>query len=165
MAGRCDSEKHAEWRKRLGRFSRCGLTVARFCSGERVSVASFYYWRRKLQQGARRGRVPARPGVFRQVAVAAAPPAMVSATSAVVPAPPAMTPGIPAVVRATRAVAAATSAGVPAACTVSIQLPCGTRIEVGAKHRDAVRTVIGEVVCLDRSPEAKASASFLASDS
>lgn len=57
MARRLDSEKHAEWRKQLGRFSRCGLTVARFCSGERVSVASFYYWRRKLRQAARRRRL------------------------------------------------------------------------------------------------------------
>ncbi len=123
MARRCDSEKYAEWRKRLGRFSRCGLTVARFCSGERVSVASFYYWRRKLQQAARRGRMPAPPGVFRQIAVVPAPPAMVSAASA----------------------------GAPA---VSIQLPCGTRIEVDAEHVDAVRAVVGEVVRAHRDPEA-----------
>ncbi len=123
MARRCDSEKHAEWRKRLGRFSRCGLTVARFCSGERVSVASFYYWRRKLQQAARRGRMPARPGVFRQIAVVPAPPAMVSAASA----------------------------GDP---TVSIQLPCGTRIELDAEHVDAVRAVVGEVVRAYRGPKA-----------
>jgi len=126
MARRSDSEKHAEWRKRLGRFSRCGLTVARFCSGERVSVASFYYWRRKLQQAARRGRMPARPGVFRQVAVVPAPPAMVSAASA----------------------------GDPGAPTVSIQLPCGTRIELGAEHVDVVRAVVGEVARAYRGPKA-----------
>ncbi len=137
MARRLDSEKQAEWRKRLGRFSRCGLTVARFCSGERVSVASFYYWRRKLQQAclprcarrsqaARRGRMPARPGIFRQVAVVPAPPAMVSAASA----------------------------GDPGAPTVSIQLPCGTRIELGAEHVDAVRVVVGEVVRAYRGPKA-----------
>ena len=133
MARRSDSEKHAEWRKRLGRFSRCGLTVARFCSGERVSVASFYYWRRKLQQAARRGRMPARPGVFRQVAVVPAPPAMVSAAPAV---------------------ASAASAGDPGAPTVSIQLPCGTRIELGAEHVDAVRAVVGEVARAYRGPKA-----------
>ena len=133
MARRSDSEKHAEWRKRLGRFSRCGLTVARFCSGERVSVASFYYWRRKLQQAARRGRMPARPGVFRQVAVVPAPPAMVSAAPAV---------------------ASAASAGDPGAPAVSIQLPCGTRIELGAEHVDAVRAVVGEVARAYRSPKA-----------
>ena len=125
MARRCDSEKHAAWRKRLGRFSRCGLTVARFCSGERVSVASFYYWRRKLQQAARRGRVPARPGVFRQVTVVSAPPGLVSAASA----------------------------GDPGSPTVSIQLPCGTRIELGAEHIDAVRAVVGEVARAYRVPK------------
>ncbi len=126
MARRRDSEKHAEWRKRLGRFSRCGLTVARFCSGERVSVASFYYWRRKLQLAAGRGRMSARTGVFRQVAVVPAPPAMVSAASA----------------------------GDPGAPTVSIQLPCGTRIELDAEHVDAVRAVVGEVVRAYRGPKA-----------
>ena len=131
MARGSDSEKHAEWRKRLGRFSRCGLTVARFCSGERVSVASLYYWRKKLQQAARRGRQPAgfarpaRPGVFRQVAVVPAPPAMVLATSA----------------------------GDPGAPTVSIQLPCGTRIELRAEHVDAVRAVVSEVARAGRSLE------------
>ena len=146
MARRCDSEKHAEWRKRLGRFSRCGLTVNRFCSAERVSVASFYYWRRKLQQAAadlvavnarpHRGRMPARPGVFRQVAVVPAPPAMVSSAPVVASAASAGDPGTPTVVRDTPAVDPVASAEVPAACTVSIQLPCGTRIEVGAKHRE-----------------------------
>ena len=126
MARRSDSEKNAEWRKRLGRFSGCGLTVARFCSGERVSVASFYYWRRKLQQAARRGRMPARPGLFRQVTVVPAAPAMVSAASA----------------------------GDPGAATVSIQLPCGTRIELDAEHVDAVRAVVGEVVRAYRGPKA-----------
>lgn len=146
MARRLDSEKDAEWRKRLERFTRSGLTVARFCDGERASVASFYYWRKKLGLTASGRRTRSRPGLFRQVTVAAAPPAM--------------TPGTPAVIRDTPAVDPVASARVPAACTVSIQLPCGTRIEVGA-----VRTVIGEVAGLDRSPEAKASASSLASDS
>ena len=151
MARRLDSEKDAEWGKRLERFTRSGLPVARFCDGERVSVASFYYWRKKLGLTASGRRTRSRPGLFRQVTVAAAPPAM--------------TPGTPAVIRDTPAVDPVASARVPVACMVSIQLPCGTRIEVGAEHRDAVRTVIGEVACLDRSPEAKASASFLASDS
>lgn len=131
MARRSDSEKHAEWRKRLERFTRSGLTVARFCDGERASVASFYYWRKKLGQTTSGRRTRSRPGLFRQVTVAAAPPAM--------------TPGTPAVVRDTPAVDPVASAQVPAACTVSIQLPCGTRIEVGAEHRDAVRAVVGEV--------------------
>ena len=110
MARCSDIGKHAEWRRRLERFSRSELTVARFCSGERVSVASFYHWRKKLGQAVLRRRVPARPGIFRQIAVV---------------------PALPTVV--------------PAASRVSIQLPCGTRIEVDAEHLDVVRAVVGEV--------------------
>ena len=69
MAGRSDVRKDAKWRKRLERFTRSGLTVARFCDGERVSVASFYYWRKKLGNKSRRRRVTDERGVFQQVAV------------------------------------------------------------------------------------------------
>src|SRR6267154_1055125 len=36
------------WSERLRRYANSGLTVAAFCLRERVSVPSFYYWRRKL---------------------------------------------------------------------------------------------------------------------
>lgn len=36
------------WSERLRRYANSGLTVAAFCQRERVSVPSFYYWRRKL---------------------------------------------------------------------------------------------------------------------
>jgi len=36
-----------EWQQRLRRFETAGLTVARFCTRERVSAATFWYWRRK----------------------------------------------------------------------------------------------------------------------
>ncbi len=39
--------KAQEWRRRLRRFEASDLTVARFCSRERVTVSSFWYWRRK----------------------------------------------------------------------------------------------------------------------
>ncbi len=84
MACRTDAGKDAKWRKRLERFTRSRLTVARFCDGERVSVASFYYWRKKLGQTASRRRTRSRPGVFQQVAVIPAPPAMVPASSRIV---------------------------------------------------------------------------------
>lgn len=132
MARRSDTGKHAEWRERLERFSRSGLTVARFCGGEGVSVASFYHWRKKLGQAAPRRRGPAGRGAFRQVAVVRAP-------AAVVPAGPAGAPAGPALV--------------PAASRVSIQLPCGTRIEVDAKQLDALRAVVGEVARAHRSLE------------
>ena len=118
MARRSDAGKDAEWGKRLARFSRSGLTVARFCGGERVSLASLYYWRKKLGPMARPRRGLTRPGVFRQIAVVAAPPGVV-----------------------------------PAASRVSIQLPCGTRIEVDAEHLEAVRAVVAEVARVDRGAE------------
>lgn len=37
------------WSERLRRYVNSGLTVAAFCELERVSVPSFYYWRRKLR--------------------------------------------------------------------------------------------------------------------
>lgn len=37
------------WRDRLERFTHTDSTVAEFCAGEGVSVASFYQWRRKLE--------------------------------------------------------------------------------------------------------------------
>lgn len=48
------------WRERLRRFSKSGLSVARFCEREKVSPASFYQWRRKL----------AERGAFQQVVLA-----------------------------------------------------------------------------------------------
>lgn len=36
------------WSERLRRYANSGLTVTAFCERERVSVPSFYYWRRKL---------------------------------------------------------------------------------------------------------------------
>ena len=49
MARQGDRRKFAEWQQRLRRFSRSGLTVARFCARERVSVPTFWYWRRKCE--------------------------------------------------------------------------------------------------------------------
>ena len=64
-----DPKKLAVWRERFERFSSCGLAVTRFCSEERVSVASFYHWRKKLGHKSRRRRVTDERGVFQQVAV------------------------------------------------------------------------------------------------
>ena len=45
-----DRAKLAEWRERLTRFDRSEETVGEFCSVERVSVATFYYWKKKLSK-------------------------------------------------------------------------------------------------------------------
>ena len=47
MARQNDRLKLAEWQQRLRRFEKAGLTVARFCTRERVAVPTFWYWRRK----------------------------------------------------------------------------------------------------------------------
>ena len=36
------------WLNRLSRYEESGLTVARFCGQEKLSIATFYYWRRRL---------------------------------------------------------------------------------------------------------------------
>ena len=156
---RCgDDRKRAEWRERLARFSGCGLTVARFCEAEQVSVAAFYQWRRKLGMatGRRRGRrpgpniqpgtrtvhaensqrngsdcAPARRGTFQRVIVAGRPSPVAVATLA----DPAPEP----------AEAHASTAALSPARSVSMHLPGGTRIEVDVRDLDAVRAVVGEL--------------------
>lgn len=43
-----DVAKRRLWGLRLQRFERSQLTVASFCELERVSVATFYHWRKRL---------------------------------------------------------------------------------------------------------------------
>jgi len=47
----------AVWQERLARFERGNLTVSKFCRREGVSTASFYQWRKRLEQ---RDREPGR---------------------------------------------------------------------------------------------------------
>ena len=49
MGRQSDPRKAAAWERRLGRFGESGLTVARFCDREGVSIATFHYWQRKLR--------------------------------------------------------------------------------------------------------------------
>jgi hypothetical protein len=107
MSGSTDLQKLALWRERFARFARGEWGVERFCARERVSVASFYYWREKVGQagGPSPGRPRAdRPGVFQPVTV------------------------------------------VPATPAVRIELPGGTRIEVGTGDLEVVRAVVAAVI-------------------
>jgi len=80
MARWSDPKKLALWQGRFQRFLESGWAVARFCAKERVSVASFYYWQKKLGPQARRRPARARDrgdraevrGVFRPVTVVSA---------------------------------------------------------------------------------------------
>ena len=79
MSRSTDSRKLALWRERFERFSRGELAVGSFCARERVSVASFYYWREKVGQvgfaSPDRSRAN-RPAVFRPVTLVGAAPAV-----------------------------------------------------------------------------------------
>ncbi|MHC4093596.1 MAG: IS66 family insertion sequence element accessory protein TnpA [Planctomycetota bacterium] len=72
MARSSDPTKVAAWRGRFRRFARSGLAVARFCAKERVSVASFYYWRKNLGPEGRPQPVPECDDAFQQVTVVSA---------------------------------------------------------------------------------------------
>ena len=130
MSRPSDPRKLAEWRERLERFSSSGLAVGPFCVREGVSTASFYNWRKKLTlRGRSRSATEGHPRLRTGPAVGRGrfqQVAVVSGTSSVLPTAPA----------------------------VCIQLPCGTRIEVGADDLDAVRAVVAEVVRVNRGSEA-----------
>ena len=48
MARTVDAAKAREWRERLNRWRKSGLSVAEFCRRERVAEPSFYLWRQRL---------------------------------------------------------------------------------------------------------------------
>lgn len=52
-----DVEKWREWKVRWERYQASGLTIARFCAKEGVSVNTFHYWARRVGHGASRARV------------------------------------------------------------------------------------------------------------
>ncbi|HEX3871631.1 MAG TPA: hypothetical protein VHV77_14410 [Pirellulales bacterium] len=80
MTCRLDVQKQRQWEERFERYRAGGLTVARFCTKERVSVNAFYYWAKRLElrlRGARstgreraseRDREPVRPARVSAVA-------------------------------------------------------------------------------------------------
>lgn len=50
MGGSSDRRKLGQWQRRMERFKRSRRSVTQFCQDEGVSVASFYHWRKKLQE-------------------------------------------------------------------------------------------------------------------
>jgi hypothetical protein len=48
MMRRLDVQKRRQWEERFERYRAGRLTVARFCTKERVSVNTFYYWAKRL---------------------------------------------------------------------------------------------------------------------
>jgi len=62
MARAKDPQLERLWRRRLARRSTSGLSVAEYCSREGITVASFYYWRRRLAAAPR--PAPVNPPLF-----------------------------------------------------------------------------------------------------
>jgi len=78
MNSRNSSQTADVWTERFGRFQATDMTVAQFCQSEGVSLAAYYYWRRKLRnppkptdQNTRAISVPERQPAFLPVALAA----------------------------------------------------------------------------------------------
>lgn len=72
MSRSSNSAKVTQWRQRFRRFPQSGLSVVSFCKKERVSVPSFYHWRKKLAQTPPRRRRSAEASAFRPVTVVTA---------------------------------------------------------------------------------------------
>lgn len=62
--------KRCEWLDRLRRFRRSKLSVSEFCRREKVSVPSYYQWRRKLADAASEVGAGRQPATFIPVQVA-----------------------------------------------------------------------------------------------
>jgi hypothetical protein len=54
MVSRQDVDKRRAWEVRFERFRASGLSVARFCERERVSVHTFYYWGKRVRPNSSR---------------------------------------------------------------------------------------------------------------
>jgi hypothetical protein len=66
MTGRFDIRKRRQWEERFERFRAGRSTVARFCTKERVSVNTFYYWAKRLDLRSTRARSAEREGAAEQ---------------------------------------------------------------------------------------------------
>lgn len=64
MMKRFDGQKIRQWKERFKRFRSSGLTVEQFCSNERVSANTFYYWRKRVESGPATVRVTQCEQVF-----------------------------------------------------------------------------------------------------
>ena len=70
MSRGADAGKRSEWLDRLRRFRRSNLSVIEFCRREKVSVPSYYQWRRKLADATSEVDAGGQPATFIPVQVA-----------------------------------------------------------------------------------------------
>ena len=54
MPRRSSPAKLEDWKRRMQRYEQSNQSIAQFCFNERVSVASFFVWRKKGQAAAAR---------------------------------------------------------------------------------------------------------------
>jgi hypothetical protein len=73
-----DLKRHALWRERIRRQVDSGLSIARFCAREGLSVAAFHSWKRRLRliEFADHGPDSPAPATFLPVTVRVAEPAL-----------------------------------------------------------------------------------------
>jgi len=69
MSRRANQFLWGQWRERLERQRKSGLSIAEFCRQEAVSSVTFYTWRRKLRgptagHSSARGGIPGRGGAM-----------------------------------------------------------------------------------------------------
>ena len=67
MMRRLDGQKLHLWKERFKRFRSSGLTVGEFCSNERVSANTFYYWKKRVDGGPATVRVAQREQAFQRL--------------------------------------------------------------------------------------------------
>ena len=133
MSRRADGRKVAEWRGRFERCRRSGLSVGRFCVAEKVSVPSFYQWRKKL--------------AARSVAAIPRSSAGISRSSA------GISRSAAGIARSAGAEAAESFARVRlvGAATVAAWLPGGTRLEIPLGDARVMQLAIEALVRADAS--------------
>ena len=135
MSRRADGRKVAEWRGRFERFRRSGLSVGRFCLAEKVSVPSFYQWRKKL--------------AARSVAATARSSAGIARSSA----------GIARAAAGAEAAESFARVRLVGAATVAAWLPGGTRLEIPLGDTRVMQLAIEALVRADASPSQSSSPS------
>ena len=132
MARVRDPDLWQAWRERLRRFRGSLETVADFCRRERVSVAAFYQWKRKLSpsgdQSLKSGECDLRsPAARRASRARRSPPQFIEIVM----------PARPAAIAANSERESAVSAG-----CVEVQLPNGTCVRLASGDLSALRTAI-----------------------
>jgi len=79
MVSRQDIEKRRAWESRFEQFRASGLSIARFCKRQRLSVHTFYYWAKRVgaksARSSGRGQSPRRNGSHMKSSAATCPTA------------------------------------------------------------------------------------------